>query len=135
MQQFLPVYYLTFIYSSTCFGRPHAHHHELHNCSSSLWFYRWSVVVAVLSGRPARPRPTALHYRFLLSAVFCLYPPTKQLIIIIMTNITALQIPSISCFLFISTNKTVNNNNNDQHHCITDSFYQLFSAYIHQQNS
>jgi hypothetical protein len=21
-----PVYYLTFIYSSTCFGRPHAHH-------------------------------------------------------------------------------------------------------------
>jgi len=27
--------------------RPHAHHQEL-NCSSSLWFYRWSVVVAVL---------------------------------------------------------------------------------------
>ena len=40
------VYYLTFIYSSTCFGRPHAHHQELNNCSSSLWFYRWSVVVA-----------------------------------------------------------------------------------------
>jgi hypothetical protein len=34
--------------SSTCFGRPHAHHQELNNCSSSLWFYRWSVVVAVL---------------------------------------------------------------------------------------
>jgi len=34
-------------YSSTCFGRSHAHHHELNNCSSSLWFYRWSVVVAV----------------------------------------------------------------------------------------
>ena len=31
----------------TCFGRPRAHHQEL-NCSSSLWFYRWSVVVAVL---------------------------------------------------------------------------------------
>ena len=43
-----PVYYLTFIYSSTCFGRPHAHHQELNDCSSSLWFYRWSVVVAVL---------------------------------------------------------------------------------------
>jgi hypothetical protein len=36
------------MYSSTCFGRPHAHHQELNNCSSSLWFYRWSVVLAVL---------------------------------------------------------------------------------------
>jgi len=42
------IYYLTFMYSSTCFGRPHAHLQELNNCSSSLWFYRWSVVVAVL---------------------------------------------------------------------------------------
>jgi hypothetical protein len=42
------VYYLTFMYSSTCFGHPHAHHQELNNCSSSLWFYLWSVVVAVL---------------------------------------------------------------------------------------
>ena len=49
MQQLLKVCYLTFtrMYSSTRFGRPHAHHQEL-NCSSSLWFYRWSVVVAVL---------------------------------------------------------------------------------------
>jgi hypothetical protein len=31
-----PVYYLTFIYSSTCFGRPYAHHQELNNCSNSL---------------------------------------------------------------------------------------------------
>ena len=36
------------------------------NCSSSLWFYRWNVVVAVLlvvvgpAGRSTRPRPTAL---------------------------------------------------------------------------
>jgi len=36
------------MYGSTCFGHPHAHHQELSNCSSSLWFYRWSVVVAVL---------------------------------------------------------------------------------------
>jgi len=36
------------MYSSTCFGRPHAHHQELNNCSSSLWFYLWSVVIAVL---------------------------------------------------------------------------------------
>ena len=36
------------MYSSTCFGRPHAHRQKLNNCSNSLWFYRWSVVVAVL---------------------------------------------------------------------------------------
>jgi len=40
------VYYLTFVYSSTCFGGSHAHHKELNNCSSSLWL-------------PARPRPAA----------------------------------------------------------------------------
>ena len=48
MQKFLQFIILTFIYSSTCFGRPHAHHQELNNCSSSLWFHRWSVVVAML---------------------------------------------------------------------------------------
>ena len=26
------------MYSSTCFGRPHAHYQELNNCSSSIWF-------------------------------------------------------------------------------------------------
>jgi hypothetical protein len=46
-----PVYYLTFIYSSTCFGHPHDHHQELNNCSSSLWSW---------SGQLARPWPTAL---------------------------------------------------------------------------
>ena len=48
MQQFLQFIILMFIYSSTCFWRPHAHHQELKNRSSSLWFYRWSVVVTVL---------------------------------------------------------------------------------------
>jgi len=48
MQQSLQFYYLTFIYSSTCFGRPHAHQQALNNCSSILWFYLWSVVIAVL---------------------------------------------------------------------------------------
>jgi len=48
MQQFLQFIILKFIYSSTCFGRPHAHHQELNDCSSSLWFYCWSVVIAVL---------------------------------------------------------------------------------------
>jgi hypothetical protein len=48
MQQFSQVYYLSFIYSSTCFGRPHAHHQELNNCSSNFWFYLRRVVIAVL---------------------------------------------------------------------------------------
>jgi hypothetical protein len=42
------VYYFTFMYSSTCFARPHTHHQQLNNWSSSLWFYCWSVLVAVL---------------------------------------------------------------------------------------
>jgi hypothetical protein len=55
------VYYLSFKYSSTCFGRPHAHHQELNNCSRSLWCYRWSVVIVLLVVvGPARRRPTAL---------------------------------------------------------------------------
>jgi len=48
MQQFLQFIILTFIYSSACFGLPHAQHQELNNCSSSLWFYLRSVVIAVL---------------------------------------------------------------------------------------
>jgi hypothetical protein len=48
MQQILQFIILTFIYSSTCFGRPHAHHQDLNNCSSSLWFCRWGVVIAVM---------------------------------------------------------------------------------------
>jgi len=39
---------LTFIYSSTCFGRSPAHHQELNDFSSSLWFYLRIVVIAVL---------------------------------------------------------------------------------------
>ena len=51
---------LTFIYSSTCFGRSPAYHQDLNDCSSSLWFYLRIVVLAVLcswSGRPAGPTP------------------------------------------------------------------------------
>jgi hypothetical protein len=40
---------LTFIYSSTCFGRFPVHHQELGDCSVSLWFYRRIVVIAVLT--------------------------------------------------------------------------------------
>jgi hypothetical protein len=49
MQQFLQFINLTFIYSSTCFGRPHAHHQELNNCSSNLWVYLRIVVIAMLN--------------------------------------------------------------------------------------
>jgi hypothetical protein len=48
MQRFLQFIIYKFIYSSTCFGRPHAHHQELNNCSGSLWFYLRSVVIAML---------------------------------------------------------------------------------------
>jgi hypothetical protein len=49
------------VYSSTCFRCPDAHHQELNNCSSSLWLYHWSVVVAVLLVvfGLAQPQPTA----------------------------------------------------------------------------
>ena len=50
---------LTFIYSSTCFGRFPAHHQQLNDCSGSLWFYLRIVVTVVLcswSGRSARPQ-------------------------------------------------------------------------------
>jgi hypothetical protein len=50
---------LTFIYSSTCFGRCPANHQELNDYSDRLWFYLRIVVTVVLcslSGRPARPR-------------------------------------------------------------------------------
>jgi hypothetical protein len=48
MQQFLQFIILAFIYRSACYGRPHAYHQELNNCSSSLWFYLPIVVIAML---------------------------------------------------------------------------------------
>ena len=45
---------LTFVYSSTCFGRFPAHHQELNDCSGILWSYLRIVVTVVLcswSGR------------------------------------------------------------------------------------
>ena len=49
---------LTFICTSTCFGRFTAHHQKLNDCSGSLWFYLRIVVTVVLcswSGRLAGP--------------------------------------------------------------------------------
>jgi hypothetical protein len=50
---------LTFVYSSTRFGRFPAHHQELDDCSVSLWFYLRIVVTVVLcswSGRSVQTR-------------------------------------------------------------------------------
>ena len=58
MQQFFQFIILTFIYSSTCFGRFPAHHQEFSDCSGSLCFHRIVVTVVLCSwsGRPGRPR-------------------------------------------------------------------------------
>jgi hypothetical protein len=47
---------LTSVYSSTCFGHFPAHHQELNDCSSSLWFYLHIVVTVVLCSWSARPQ-------------------------------------------------------------------------------
>ena len=47
---------LTFIYSSTCFRRFPAHHQELNDCSSNLWFYFRVAVIVVLCSWSGRPR-------------------------------------------------------------------------------
>jgi hypothetical protein len=55
---------LTFIYSSTRFGRFPAYHQELNDCSDSLWFYLCIVVTVVLcswSGRLSSARPRTQH--------------------------------------------------------------------------
>jgi len=52
---------LTFVYSSTCFGRFPAHHQDLNDCNGSLWFYLRIVMKAMLcswSGRPDHEHST-----------------------------------------------------------------------------
>jgi hypothetical protein len=71
-----PVFYLTLIHSSTCFGRPHAHHQELNNCSSSLWFYLRSVVIGfiipkLIEGSTCFERHTAHHQELQIVFVAC----------------------------------------------------------------
>jgi len=39
---------LTFVYSSTCFGRFLSSHQELNDCSGSLWFSLRIVMIVVL---------------------------------------------------------------------------------------
>jgi len=61
---------LRFIYSSTCFGHSPAHHQELNDCSSSLWFYLHIVVIAVLCswlGQLSPARPPTQHWKIFAS--------------------------------------------------------------------
>jgi hypothetical protein len=54
---------LTFVYSSTCFGRLPAHNQGLNDFSGSLWFYLRIVVTVVLcswSGRPDHKHSTTV---------------------------------------------------------------------------
>jgi hypothetical protein len=56
---------LTFIYSSTCFGSSPAHHQEISDCGSCLWFYLRIVVIVLLlswSGGSARPRTKQYYH-------------------------------------------------------------------------
>jgi hypothetical protein len=46
---------LTFVYSSTGFGRFPAHYQELNDCSGSLWFYHRIMVTVVLCSWSTRP--------------------------------------------------------------------------------
>jgi hypothetical protein len=60
MQQFLKFYYLSFKYSSTCFGHPNAHHQELQQVQQQPLVYRQSLVIAALLVvvEPAGPTKT-----------------------------------------------------------------------------
>jgi hypothetical protein len=48
MRKILSLIILTFVYSSTCFGRFPAHHQELNDCSDSVWFYLRIVFIVLL---------------------------------------------------------------------------------------
>jgi hypothetical protein len=48
--------FLTFVYSSTCFGRFPTQHQKFNDCSGNLWFYLRIVVIVMLCSRSGRPR-------------------------------------------------------------------------------
>jgi hypothetical protein len=49
MQQFFQFIILTFVCSSTCFGRFPAHNQELNDCSGSLWFYLFWLLSQIIT--------------------------------------------------------------------------------------
>ena len=68
------VYYLSFKYSSTCFGHPHAHHQELQQLPL---VYLRSLVTAVLF---VVVGPTALFLRHLVYVTLCRWPFGVQML-------------------------------------------------------
>ena len=74
---------LTFIYSSTCFGRFPTHHQERNDCSGSLWFYLRIVVTVVLCswwGRPDHEHSTRYSLlQYVPSAIYGTCKVRKQL--------------------------------------------------------
>jgi hypothetical protein len=72
---------LTFIYSSTCFGRFPAQHQELNDCSGSLWFYLrivMSIVLCSWSGWPTEavwPFARCCNYSYMCSWWWVELPP------------------------------------------------------------
>jgi hypothetical protein len=61
------------MYSSTCFGRPHAHHQELNNCRSSLLFYLRSDVIAVLLVVVGIPDFLSFFWPSVFRSKFCIH--------------------------------------------------------------
>jgi hypothetical protein len=61
---------LSFKYSSTCFGHPHAHHQELQQLQKQPLVYCWSLEIAVLLG--GRPDHNKKHctFKLFILAVF-----------------------------------------------------------------
>jgi hypothetical protein len=59
---------LTFVYSSTCFGRFSAHHQELNDCSGSLFLpsYRGDSRAVFVVGPAGRPAELRVIIHFLL---------------------------------------------------------------------
>jgi len=61
MQQIFQFIILTFVYSSTCFGRFTVHHQDFNDCNGSLWFYLRIVVTVVLCSWSGRDRSDHEH--------------------------------------------------------------------------
>jgi hypothetical protein len=57
---------LTFIYSSTSFGRFPAHHQELNDCSGSLWYYLRIVVIVLLCSWSIKPEAATVVIELLM---------------------------------------------------------------------
>jgi hypothetical protein len=124
---------LTFVYSSTCFGRFPAHHQELNDCSGSLWFYLHIVVTVMLcswSGRPAGPTTEKLLLQvgdlFELN-VKLRYQKVKETQGNIISD-TACVVSALSCATGDAEASVIEHQTRwDFHYCIENIFIYCFS--------